>query len=324
MTQRRSRLILVMYSTHQASEEHLHRLCAMSDGIEVRVVRDEADAYALARHAEIILGHRYLRQCLPNTQVLRWVQSTAGGVNYLPLELLDERKVRLTRMSIASGTIARHAVTMAWAMNRCLPQALTSQHRHRWDPHLEWLPAPQRALVVGTGSIGTKIAELLRRDGLQVWGVRRHPSEASAPFHRMSQVIDMDRLLPEIDWCFLALPDSLDAHGLFNEKRLCRLPARALIVNVGHSSTIVTEDLCRVLHDGHLGGAALDVVDPHRRNADDPIWSTPRLLITPHVAAHSAERGPQIERYVEGQVARYLAGQPLQDEAPTAGSTANA
>ena len=46
-----------------------------------------------------------------------------------------------------------------------------------------------------------------------------------------------------------------------------------------------TEAIIDALHAGHLAGAALDVHDRHPLRGDEAIFSTPRLLLTPHAAA---------------------------------------
>ena len=100
---------------------------------------------------------------------------------------------------------------------------------------------------------------------------------------------------------------------MFDETAMRALPGHAVLVNVGRGETLVTQDLSRVLSDGHLGGAALDVVHPEPSGPEDPIWRAARLIITPHVAAHHRERGTAIERFCEEQLLRFATSQPLLD-----------
>ena len=303
-----------MYSTHRPSPGHLDRLAAL--GAEPVVAGDEADAIARAADAEAILGHRYLRQVLPHAPRLRWVQSTAGGTDRLPADALRARGVTLTRMAVASPVIVRHALALAWALARNLPDLVRQQDAGRWAPPDAWPPLPRRALVLGAGSIGRAIAERLRADGLLVTGVRRQPGPAAPPFDAVLGPDGWRRRLPETDWLFLALPLTDETRGLVGEAELRALPPHAVVVNVGRGETLDTGALCRALRDGHLGGAALDVIDPKPDGPGDAVWSTPRLLITPHVAAHHAGRAEQVEAVCEAQVRRFLAGDPLLDVVP--------
>ncbi|MFP4229240.1 MAG: D-2-hydroxyacid dehydrogenase [Salinivenus sp.] len=316
--------VLLMYSTHVPSAEHIARLESQHGTVRVSVANSEADALALAQTADAIFGHRYLRQCLPHARRLRWVQSTAGGVDRLPLDALAEQGVTLTRMTVSAPVIARHAVTLAWAVTRRLPEAVARQRDGRWDASFNWPPQPQTAAVFGMGAIGRAVAQCLHADGITVYGVRRTSQEKiPAPFSRVYDRTSWRDVLPLVDWCILALPHTPETRGQFDHEALSQLPEHAVLVNVGRGETVVTNDLVQVLGQGHLSGAALDVVAPSPTGPDDPIWRTPRLLITPHVAAHSWERPAALERFCEAQLARYRAGIPLQNQVSLPSRTQN-
>lgn len=299
--------ILIMYGLFAPGSGHLARLRAA--GHEVVVADAEELAIRAAADVEVILGHRYLRQCLPGARRLRWVQSTAGGVGHLPLQELRAAGVRLSRDAISAPAIARHALTLAWALQRGLPAAFAAQTEGRWAVPAAWPPAPRAALVFGAGEIGRAIAGLLRREGLRVTGVRRArrpggPSE----FDAVIGADEAEAALAGADWCFLALPSTRATRGWFDARRLGLLPAHACLVNVGRGACLDSGDLCRILREGHLAGAALDVIDPKPAGPDDPVWRTPRLLITPHVASHRAERAGEFERLAEEQIERLGGG----------------
>lgn len=307
--------VLLMYSTHTPHADHVKRLKDVHPSINVSIAENEPEAIEQAQRAEVIFGHRYLRQCLPHAQQLRWVQTTAGGVDRLPCQDLARMGVTLTRMTVASPVIARHAITLAWAITRRVPEAVKRQRAGCWDNAFDWPPPPQTAVVVGTGCIGQAIARRLQADGITVLGVKRtYDGAAIEGFERIYDRSNWRHALPRADWCFLALPITAETRGMFNEDVLRQLPSHAVLVNVGRGETLVTTDLRRVLEAGHLSGAALDVIHPKPSGPDDPIWQTPRLLITPYVAAHSRDRGRDIERFCEAQLARYVAEEPLRNE----------
>lgn len=301
-----------MYSTHQPSQEHLERLGRIHPSLKITVAETEEVARENVDKAEVIFGHRYLKQCLPQAKNLRWVQTTAGGVDRLPCLELAERKILLTRMTLTAPVIARHGVTLAWAMVRCLPDCWHRQSQGIWEPSFQWLPFPHRAIVLGTGSIGRAIAKILQSDGIETIGVKRSLNGDSRPeFDRLYDRIAWRQVLPEVDWCFLALPHTPETQGMVDETVLRTLPRHGIVVNVGRGETLVTQDLCRILQEGYLGGAALDVVHPKPTGPEDPIWKTPRLSITPYVAAHYAERNSETEQFCEGQLIRYVHNQEL-------------
>ena len=306
--------IAVMYSTHAASAPHLRRMAAMAGVDEVVVADSDDSAAAAVRGAQIVLGHRYLRQSLPFADALQWVQSTAAGVDRLPLQELADMGIALSRMTIASHTIARHAVTLAWSLARCLPQFMREQRDGRWNNDVNWPHWPRRAMVMGLGGIGSEIARILHQDGIEVVGVRsRGEGPVVAGCDRILHGDAFRAELPHVDWLILALPLTSTTRNLIDRIVLGALPAHAIVVNVGRGETLTTGDLCEVLRGGHLGGAGLDVIAPKPTGNDDPIWHTPRLLITPHVASHCQERSEMTERFCEEQMARFVRGEPVRD-----------
>lgn len=302
-----------MYSLAPPTPGHLTRLQALAPDCEILPVADEAYALDATRDAEVILGHRFLRQCLPTARCLRWVQTSAQGVDRLPLDDLARRDIQLTRSTLDADTVAAHAIAMAWALARALPAALAQQASADWRQRLPFAPLPARALVLGMGAIGQALARRLAAQDIRVHCAKRTATAADAATS-CAEVLTADRwrtALPETDWCFLALPLNADTRGIFDEAAMRALPAQAVLVNVGRGETLDTSALQRVLAENHLAGAALDVVDNEPLPPGDPLWRAPRVLLTPHVASHHPDRIERIERFFEAQVRRYVAGEPL-------------
>lgn len=305
------RKILLMYSTHRPDPKHLAALAALEDGISVVAADSETDALREAADAEIIVGHRYLRQCLPKARTLNWVQSTAGGVNHLPLQMLADNEIMLTRCTTPSMMIARHAHTLAWALLRNLPSAMRGEKI--CSNELRWLPQPKTALILGAGRIGCELAALLKQDGIEVWGVKRRPEQKPAFCDRVLGADQWMTLLPKVDLCFLCLPFLPETRLMMNASALNCLPDHAVVVNVGRGETMDEEALLDRLKDGRLGGAGLDVLKPDspfiRKNELECL----NLIVSPHIASHYLERGREIEQFVERQVSAYLRHESLEN-----------
>lgn len=306
--------ILIMYSPHAPSEDHIRQLEA-EDGItEVTVATDEQTALDAASDVEVILGHRYLRQCLPRAEKLRWVQSTTQGIDRLPCAALSNRNVQLTRYTGSAPIVARHGVSLAWAVTRRIPTASRQQLEKRWDKDLEWLPHPKRALVFGTGMVGREIARLLRAHGIRVSGVK-HTVEHSLPeFDDLYDRHSWQKALSLSDWCFLALPNTPKTQNMIDAEALGALPSHAVVVNVGRGETLDLDALTEMLWEGRLGGAALDVLPAEMEplGSSSNLWTVPRLVLTPHVASYHPQRRERVEQFCEKQVRRYTRGEPLE------------
>jgi phosphoglycerate dehydrogenase-like enzyme len=300
-----------MYSNFVPSAAHLRRLHDAAPGREVAVCGSEADALRLAGDAEVFLGHRYLRQSVPHAPRLRWVQSTAGGLDHVVSRPLIERAVKITRCNVNADSVALHAVTLLLAMVRCLPEAVLAQARGEWAAPFAMLELPRRAAVLGMGPIGRAIAAHLQGLGVEVIGVARHAdAEAARSCAQLCVDGSWRALLHSVDACMIALPLTRLTRGLVDRSALAALPDHALVVNVGRGAVLDVTALAERLHAGRLGGAALDVLD-EPPSAGDPLWTVPRLLITPKVASYHPAMQARIEAFVEAQLGRYVRGEPL-------------
>ncbi len=308
--------LLLMYSNAPPSDGHVARLRALGDDVEVAVATDEASAVREVPITEVILGHRYLRQVLPVADRLAWVQSTAAGVDHLLSPELQRRRPLLTRCPVFADVVARHAFALMVALVRRLPDAVRAQSEGRWAAPFEMLAWPTRATVLGLGAIGRELTALLQANGLHVTGVSRDGRAPGTDCDVIRSAGEWRETLPDTDALFITIPASPANRHFVDRAALEALPEQAVVVNVSRGSVLETGALIELLRDGRLGGAGLDVVDPVPDSADDPLWSTPRTLITPKVSGHTPERQQRLEAFIEEQVRRYLSGEsPLYEVA---------
>jgi phosphoglycerate dehydrogenase-like enzyme len=88
-----------------------------------------------------------------------------------------------------------------------------------------------------------------------------------------------------LDLLVICLPLSTETRGMLDTEQFRILAQRRTFVcNVGRGPLIVNSALIEALEAVWLRGAALDVTDPEPLPEGDPLWSAPRLLITPHVS----------------------------------------
>jgi glyoxylate/hydroxypyruvate reductase A len=82
--------------------------------------------------------------------------------------------------------------------------------------------------------------------------------------------------------CLLPLTDQ--TRGILDAKAFALMPAGGYIINMGRGPHVVAADLIAALDSGHLAGATLDVTEPEPLPEDDPLWTHPKVTITPHIA----------------------------------------
>ena len=116
---------------------------------------------------------------------------------------------------------------------------------------------------------------------------------APTPIYETKQ--DCDAALPDfLEGCEVLidmLPLTPATENLLRRDTLARLPRGATVVNLARGRHVVEDDLLALLDAGHLGAAVLDVFRAEPLATDHPLWTHPRVVVTPHVAALSLPDG---------------------------------
>ncbi len=234
------------------------------------------------RETEILVG-------FPNPELvrqmprLRFVQLYSAGANnfsWLPKEIL------LANAYGAYGeSIAEHMLTTTLMAMKRMPEYLQMQDRQEWSLLRDiGRFSGSRVLSVGMGAIGTAYLQRASALGAECYGVRRTLHDRPDFVRELVTTEGMDALLPEMDVVAISLPGTEDVTSMFDERRLRLMKKTAILLNVGRGNCVVTEDLVRVMAEGRLKAACLDVMEPEPLPKGHPLWTAPRVYITPHIS----------------------------------------
>ncbi|WP_460801630.1 2-hydroxyacid dehydrogenase [Microbacterium sp. GXF6406] len=211
--------------------------------------------------------------------------------------------------SVHETSTAEIALALTLAAQRQFPRFVLAQQQGQWSPVFAESLADRKVLLVGFGGVGEAIALRLEPFEIDLTVVARtarpvwHERLGRVQVHAIDELAG---LLPDAEIVILALPGGAETHRLFDERMLSLLPDGALIVNVGRGTLIDTDAL--VAENGRIR-AALDVIDPEPVPEGHPLWSTPGVLISPHIGGASTAMNPRIARLIRKQIERMLRGE---------------
>ncbi len=268
--------------TGPLKEETIQRFSALP-GSSVTFVRDPQElAAADLSDVEIFVGFPS-RELLSRMPSLRFVQLFSAGAERFGW--LPEHIILANAYGAYGGIIAEHMLTATLMAMKRMPEYLSQQDRQEW----ELLKGIDRfegshILSVGMGAIGTAYLEKAAALGAVVYGVRRTVHDKPAFVKELVAPAEMDRLLPQMDVVALSLPGSPSTDGMFDERRLRLMKKSAILLNTGRGNAVVTDDLVKVMTEGHLKAACLDAMTPEPLPAGHPLWTAPRVYITPHIS----------------------------------------
>lgn len=271
--------------------------------------------------AEVAFSSLVTREQFVAARRLRWIHSPAAGIGSMLFpESVDSPVVITNSRGNSAATIAEHVIAVTLALFRQLPVALRRQAERTWAQNELSEPGTIRTLggahvlVVGLGAIGTEVARLALAFGARVTGVRRRPD--AGPPAGIDAVVTPDGLLAALrhaDAVVIAAPQTPDTWHLIGSTQLDAMKDGAILVNVSRGKLIDEEALARALASGRLGGAALDVFEHEPLAATSPLWSDPRVLVTPHVSGIHERYWPDATALFADNFRRFLAGQPLRN-----------
>lgn len=224
----------------------------------------------------------FKRPPLPSMGGVRWVHCTGAGVDSWlhPAEL--PRDILLTRTSESFGVyIAEWALARALAVRQRLFDLADAQRRHDWIALEASYVRGTRAVVVGTGDIGSHIARLFSALGATVRGVSRSGRGDAALFASTHEVAALGDLVGDADWLIVTVPLTSESRGMISRDILSRCRGTVLM-NAGRGAVVEEAALPEALDNGWLSWAALDVFEVEPLPASSPLWDHPRVMISPH------------------------------------------
>jgi phosphoglycerate dehydrogenase-like enzyme len=298
-------------------EDQVRRLVRALPDEQVVHVRSEAERGALAL-ADVVFGHRLSQDELASASRLRWVHSPSVGVgSLLTPAAVDSSVVVTNSRGVHSEAIAEHALALALALRRGLHIAAWRQADGEWaqaEIAAHWSPVLSRThlLVVGLGSIGSRVAQFGAALGMRVTGVRRRVDLPDPPnVERVVQTSDLAEALPEADIVVLCAPATHATEGLIGMAELAALKSSAVLVNVSRGELVDEDALERVLIERRLQAAGLDAFRREPLPAGHPFWRSRHLLVTPHTAAFSGDYWTPVVDLFVANVARFRRAEPL-------------
>jgi phosphoglycerate dehydrogenase-like enzyme len=213
---------------------------------------------------------------------------------------------------IHDASTAELALTLILASIRGIPDFVRAQDRHHWIPTRIWPAlADRRVLVVGYGKVGRAIAVRLLSFETTVTAVASRARGGDELVETVHGIDELPALLPEQDVVVVITPLTEATAGLVDAGFLAAMKDGALLVNVARGKVADTDALLAEAASGRLR-VAVDVTDPEPLPADHPLWSTPNVLVSPHVGGASTAFRPRALALVRRQLAAYAEGRPLE------------
>jgi phosphoglycerate dehydrogenase-like enzyme len=284
-------------------------------GPDVTIVeaKDRARQSAEIPDADILFG-RVPPDVYPLAKRLRLYQSIGAGVDSALCPELIADDVPLSSEKGGVGVhLAEHAFALLLTLSRGIHTAIrTPDYGLRESIRVDQRELYEQTMgIVGFGGTGRAVARRAVGFGMRVLGV---DIEDVAPEPGVEAIWKPDRLhemLGASDAVVIGLPLTKATRHLFTRDLFRRMKPTAILVNVTRGEIVYGDDLLTALNEGLIFAAGLDVTDPEPLPKGHPLWTHPRVVVTPHTAGGSPRRADRIVDTFCENLRRVRAGRPL-------------
>ncbi len=268
---------------------------------------------------EVLAGHAPV-EVLLGAENCRWVQLFSAGADVLLMRHPQTRHMdfQLTNVSgIHAISITEHIFALMLALARNIQGAIRVQPEGKWRrlPHAAVQEvAGSTMCLLGTGSIGSRVARTARAFDIRVVAVRRHVDLA------LPQGVDavygpdqMAQPLAQADWIVSCLPHTPGTHALIGTAAFEAMVPHAYFINIGRGKVVDEAALVTALQTGSIRGAGLDVTYEEPNPPDSPLWRMDNVILTSHYSGMSVDYDRRAGAIFLDNLSRYAADRPLRN-----------
>jgi len=282
--------------------------------LDIRVWPDRMGDPADINYAVAWLPPANVLRGLPNLKVIFSLGAGVDAVLKDPTLPADTPIVRVNEPDLTMR-MSEYVVLHVLMHHRQQRRIDENQRRKIWDCFPTHGASELAVGIMGLGVMGGDAAARLRDLGFKVAGWSRSRRRIEG-VHCYAGPSEFDSFLARTDILVCLLPHTPETTGIINRALIRKLSRKGpfgapIIINAGRGKQQVETDILAALDAGELYAATLDVFETEPLSPDSPLWTHPKVTVTPHCAADSDPE--TITAYVLRQIRRHQAGKPLEN-----------
>ena len=268
-------------------------------GYEVELAQCRtADQVATAGAGAVALLAQYAPitdEVLAALPLVRVVGTYGASLDNVELPAAARRGLRVVNVpDYGVDEVADHTLGLILALTRGIVGLDRAVHAGTWDfrggGELR-RSSSQQVGVIGLGRIGSAVA----RRAL-AFRFRVVAADPTRPAVEGVRLVELEELLATSDLVCVTTRFDPSTRHLLDAAAFARMKSGAYLVNTSRGGAVDQAALVDALRSGHLGGAALDVLEREPITPDDPLLSLPNVVLTPHAAFYSRESLVEMKR----------------------------
>lgn len=241
----------------------------------------------------VTYGEDLTEESIQYATKLKWIFVASAGIEKMPAQAIIERGILVSNVrGIHKTPMAESMLAHILAIKRALPWMYEQQKKSEWSKKAQQTELrDSTALILGPGAIGSEVGRLLQAFGVTTIGCNRSGKEA-AYMNTMISFAQLKEALPQADIVISVLPKTTETTHLLEEEHFAAMKNNAIFMNFGRGNLVDEKVLIQAIETKQIGHAVLDVFEEEPLTSDNPLWTLPNVIVSPHISSHSS-------RYVE-------------------------
>ena len=245
---------------------------------------------------------------------VRLLVEAGTGYNNIDLPAAKAKGITVCNIPAYSSQRVAHTAIMlmlnlASSMQVQLAMLARGDHQnftqHLLVPHIEL--NGKTLGVLGAGHIGRQVIRIAQTMEMNVLVATRTPR----PDEEGIRYVSREEMLRESDFVSLHCPLNEKTHHVIDAAALSLMKPTAFLINTSRGALIDEMALIKALQAHEIAGAGLDVQEQEPPADNNPLYTMPNVILTPHMGWKGMETRQRLVSIIADDIHQFMAGTPV-------------
>ena len=245
---------------------------------------------------------------------VRLLVEAGTGYNNIDLPAAKTKGITVCNIPAYSSQRVAHTAIMlmlnlASSMQVQLAMLARGDHQnftqHLLVPHIEL--NGKTLGVLGAGHIGRQVIRIAQTMEMNVLVATRTPR----PDEEGIRYVSREEMLRESDFVSLHCPLNEKTHHVIDAAALSLMKPTAFLINTSRGALIDEMALIKALQAHEIAGAGLDVQEQEPPADNNPLYTMPNVILTPHMGWKGMETRQRLVSIIADDIHQFMAGTPV-------------
>lgn len=233
------------------------------------------------------------------------------GVDNVDIKTAAEKGIPVVNAPTGATTsVAELVIGHMIALSRHITKADSTMKKGEWaKKQLKGNELYGKILgIIGCGNIGRFTGKLAQAFNVKVIGFDPFINADDLKKNDIEKIDRLEELMEKSDFISLHLPHTPKTHYIVNDQMLNKMKKTAFLINCSRGGTVDEESLSKVLTEGKIAGAGIDVFEKEPPE-NSPLLKLNNVVLTPHIGANTKEGQIRAGTICAEQIIKVLKGE---------------